>query len=143
MGPLSKKPRNNEKIMLKINNLCIMGRFKHNLPKDVIEWKCKIILLYDNKIVLKKQSLSITLTQNIQKILQKGNLKQLIKKRLEYEFKTRIFDIKLRIGNIHKNITVPCTARQITEEFLPGLKEITPIETSKFPRNRTRLSHLI
>ena len=47
----------------------------------------------------------------------------------------KIFDIKLRIGNIHESITVPCTARQITEEFLPGLKEIMP-ETSQISQEQ-------
>ena len=113
---------------MKINNVCITGTFRHdNKPNNEIEWTRKNILLYDNKILLKKQSFSVTLTQNIRKVLQTKNLQKLFQKRLEYELNTKVHDVKLRIGNIHESITIPCTPRQITKEFLPKLFKITTI----------------
>ena len=117
---------------VKINNLCITGTFRHNnKPNHKIEWTRKNILLYDNKILLKKQSFSVTLTQNIQKILQMKNLQKLFQKRLENELNMKIHDVKLRIGNIHESITIPCTPREVTEEFLPKVFKITRVESSQ------------
>ena len=71
------------------------------------------------------------MTQNIRKILQMKNLQKLFQKRLEYELNTKIHYVKLRIGNIQKSITIPCTPRQVTEEFLPKLFKITRVESSQ------------
>ena len=71
------------------------------------------------------------MTQNIRKILQTKNLQKLFQKRLEYELNMKIHDVKLRIGNIHESITIPCTPRQVTEEFLPKLFRITRVELSQ------------
>ena len=117
---------------VKINNLCITGTFRHfNKPNQEIEWTQKNILLYDNKILLKKQSFSITLTQNIRKILQTKNLQKLFQKRLEYKLNVKIHDVKLRILNIHESITIPCTPRQVTEKFIPKLFKVTRVKLSQ------------
>ena len=64
----------------------------------------------------------MTLTKNIRQILELDNLHKILRKRFRSEIGAKIRDMKWKIGNIHESLTVPCSPKAITCEFLAHLK---------------------
>lgn len=107
---------------MQVNNIYISGRFQHHKQKELFSWTNKHLLLYDNKIILKKNSFCLTLTKNIRQVLELKNLYKILRKRFRKEIGAKIRNMKWKIGNIHESLTIPCAPREITNKLLPRLK---------------------
>ena len=107
---------------MQVNNLYITGRFQHHKQDETFSWTMKQLLLFDNKIILKKNS-CLTLTKNIRQILELHNLQKILRKQFRMEIGAKIHHMKWKIGNIHKSLTIPCSPKAITCEFLPCLRD--------------------
>ena len=107
---------------MQVNNLYITGRFQHCKQDETFSWTTKQLLLFDNKIILKKNSLCLTLTKNIRQILELNNLQRILWKQFRTEIGAKICHMKWKIGNIHKSLMIPCSPKAITCEFLAHLR---------------------
>ena len=107
---------------MQVNNIYITGRFQHKKQNEIFSWTTKHLLLFDNKIILKKNSFCLTLTKNIRQTLELSNLQQILRICFRAEIGAKICDMKWKIGNIHESLTIPCTPKAITCDFLPRLK---------------------
>ena len=107
---------------MQVNNLYITGRFQHHKQDETFLWTMKQLLLFNNKIILKKNSFCLTLTKNIRQILELNNLQRILRKWFRMEIGAKIRHMKWKIGNIHESLTIPCSLKAITCEFLPHLR---------------------
>ena len=67
-----------------------MGRFEHRKQNKTFSWTTKHLLLFDNKIILKKNSFCLTLTKNIRQILELENLQKILCKLFRMEIGAKI-----------------------------------------------------
>ena len=109
-------------LTMQVNNLYIMGRFQHHKQDETFLWTMKQLLLFDNKIILKKNSFCLTPTKNIRQILELNNLQKNLRKQFRTEIGAKIHHMKWKIGNIHESLMIPCSLKAIMCEFLPCLR---------------------
>ena len=121
-------PSHEVALTMQVNNLYIMGRFQHHKQDETFLWTMKQLLLFDNKIILKKNPLCLTLTKNIRQILKLNNLQKILRKRFRMEIGAKIRHMKWKIGNIHESLMIPCSPNAITCEFLPHLRNEISID---------------
>ena len=107
---------------MQVNNIYISGRFQHRKQEELFSWTNKHLLLYDNKIILKKNSFCLTLTKNIRQVLELHNLHKILRKRFRKEIGAKIRNMKWKIGNIHESLTIQCSPKEITSKLLPRIE---------------------
>ena len=115
-------PSHEASLTMQVNNLYITGRFQHHKQDETFSWTTKQLLLFDNKIILKKNSFYLTPTKNIRQILKLHNLQKILWQWFRIEIGAKIHHMKWKIGIIHKSLMIPCSLKAITCEFLPCLR---------------------
>ena len=109
---------------MKINNVYIHGSFDHRKKNDrTFPWTNKNLYIFDNKIMLKRNSFSLSLTKNIRSVLELKKLNVILKNLFKKEIGATIRNLTWKISNVHESIAVPCTPRKILGDMLVKLRD--------------------
>ena len=109
---------------MQINNIYIHGSFEHRKKNDkTFSWTNKTLSLYDNKIMLKRNTFSMSLTHNIREVLEINELSEVLRELFQKEVGATITSLSWKVSNVHENITIRCTPRQILGDMLVKIRD--------------------
>ena len=124
---------------MQVNNIYLHGSFVHRKKDDkTFPWTQKKFMLCDNKITLKKNTFTLSLTKNIREVLEINDLSTVLEELFRKEIGTRVRNLSWRISNIHESITIKCTPRKILSDLLVKIRDEIGISVIQLTQEQNR-----